>query len=97
MVFNNHDPTVPLNVLSKVVSAEQNKCDIRRNNQPKGETSTILDSIEEENPGGVKNEHLGNSVQLPIGKFHKFIQVNEDRICAVKEVVCTPEGFSWTC
>lgn len=89
MVFNNHDPTVPLNVLSKILTS---KTDKEQNSEGKEEkiTSTILESIVE------LDEKMEDSEQ-EMKTFHKIVQVEENRISALKEVVCTPEGFTWTC
>ncbi|XP_045196207.2 protein downstream neighbor of Son-like [Mercenaria mercenaria] len=99
MVCNNHDPTIPFNVLSKLIhSSNADKYENSEKlseNESKCNTSTILDSIED-GSSSAKSEKEGNVVQLDAERFHKLVPVDEDRICAIKEIVCTPEGFTWT-
>ncbi|XP_060592428.1 protein downstream neighbor of Son-like [Ruditapes philippinarum] len=89
MVFNNHDVTIPFNVLSKL--GDQNA----KTKKDVGETSTLLEQIDEESSDS-KTENCDNSAKRDTGNFHKLIPIDGDRICAVKEIVCTLEGFTWT-
>lgn len=111
MVFNNHYTTVPFNVLSRVVRhnnkmKSDNRHSFGRSNTSRIEPdcSAILDSIheeeEEEDNASVRTDDVTSEKrdheELQFGKFHRLVPVDEERVCAIKEVICTPGGYTWT-
>ncbi|KAL4233691.1 hypothetical protein ACF0H5_008371 [Mactra antiquata] len=117
MVFNNHDTTIPFNILGKLCGEmpeelnESDSSDIVGDDDTdisdlNCEKKTMLEAIDNAHSvRNVKNSNKnsgGDSDLSSTGEawklkgFYKSVPIADDRICGIKEVVCTKEGFSWT-
>lgn len=128
MVFNTHEPTVPLNILPSMVNKNCDKNvskDTEKNvlasvdnigissggvGEDNSDSGTILDSIKENNDSeangqdkdDVRNKLTVNENKkveeennvLEMRKHFKNEKIS-DKISAIKEIVCTPQGFTW--
>lgn len=104
VVFNNHEQTVPFNILPALLdlnTAKHSPMKVPTESNSANDTNsahTILDTVteddklnEDEQSANRRNK-TGQAVE-ETGHF-KNVQISE-RIGVLKEVVCTPEGFSW--
>ncbi|WAR07442.1 DONS-like protein [Mya arenaria] len=119
MVFHNHDPTVPFNVLPTLVGTEN---EMEQSPVESGECEKVKDILEVDDMGNNDSSHVNNcddnsltildssssnhnnhlsksseektNTSVITEKLFRNVPI-ADKVSAMKEVICTPNGFTW--